>query len=70
MAETAISCSYGCAVHLRDRWHPVKSRTEHYERPEQDTPSQSFAARLSFFTLRDQSCRAPKSGAQLINGYA
>ena len=55
MAEAAISSSSGYAVQIRrirDRWHPVKSRTEHYERPEQDTPSQSFAARLSFFTSR------------------
>jgi len=38
---------------IRDRWLPVKSRTERFLRPRQDTPSQSFAARLSFFTSRD-----------------
>ena len=36
---------------IRDRWQPVKSRIEAYLRPGQGTPSQSFAARLSFFTL-------------------
>ena len=54
MAEAAISCSSGCAVQIRsirDRWLPVKSRTERFLRPGQDTPSQMFAARLSFFTL-------------------
>jgi len=55
MAEAAISCSSGCAVKIqsiRDRWLPVKSRTERCLRPGQDTPLQPFAARLSFFTLR------------------
>ena len=37
---------------IRDRRLPVKSRTERFLRPRQDTPSQSFAARLSFFTSR------------------
>jgi len=37
---------------IRDRQHPVKSRIERYECPEQGTPPQSFAARLSFFTSR------------------
>jgi len=35
----------GCAVQIRSigmRWHPVKSRTERYLRPGQDTPSQMF----------------------------
>ena len=56
MAEAAISCSSGCAVQIRsirDRWLTVKSRNERYLRPGQDTLVQSFAARLSFFTLRD-----------------
>jgi len=49
MAENVISS--GCTVKIRsirDRWLPVKSRTERYE----DTPLQPFVARLSFFTLR------------------
>jgi hypothetical protein len=53
MAEAAIPCSSGCTVQMgsiRDRRLPVKSRTERFLRPRQDTPSQSFAARLSFFT--------------------
>jgi hypothetical protein len=37
---------------IRDRRLPVKRRTERFLRPRQDTPSQSFAARLSFFTSR------------------
>jgi len=53
MAEAAISCSSGCAVQIRsirDRWLPVKRRTERYLRPEQGTPLQAFAARLNIFT--------------------
>ena len=56
MAEAAIPCSSGCAVlirSIRDRWLPVKSRTERFESPGQDRASQWLAARLSFFTLRD-----------------
>ena len=55
MAEAAIPCSSGCTVQMgsiRDRRLPVKSRTERFLRPRRDTPSQSFAARLSFFTSR------------------
>jgi len=55
MAEAAIPCSSGCTVQMgsiRDRRLPVKRRTERFLRPRQDTPPQSFAARLSFFTSR------------------
>ncbi|MBM3789824.1 MAG: alpha/beta hydrolase [Acidobacteria bacterium] len=57
MAEAGISCSSGCAVQIRsirDRRLPVRSRTERHPCPEQDTPSQSFAARPSFFTSRGE----------------
>ncbi len=52
--------SSGCAVQtrrIRDRWLAVKSRNERHERRGQDTPSQSFTARVSFFTIRDSVLR-------------
>ena len=65
MAEATIPCSSGCAVkirRIRDRYLTVKCRNERYECPGQDTPSQSFAARLSFFTLRARLCATSLRG--------
>jgi len=58
MAETAISCSSGCAFEIRsirDRQLPVKRRTRPCGCPRQVMSLHLLAARLNNFTLRHRS---------------